>query len=182
MSRAILFVLALHLVPVGPSHAQRLAPPIRSFQPSFTQVRAFGLPAGHQTEPAPGDRGSVGRAIGFGVLFGAAGFVAGALIGDAASDECDFSSDLCIAEAAFYGAAGGGTLGMAAGVHLGNHRQGNVLLDFLVAGAVWGTGIAIAFGTDDDTTQLVTLIAIPVVQLGATVAVERATGRRRSPV
>ena len=171
MIRTWVCCLALHTLAAWAGRAQRIPAPLLSTVTPSARAPLVGLAT---PQPAAA-RASVGRAIGFGLLLGAAGFVGGALIGDAASDECDNAVDICIAQAAFYGAAGGGTLGMAVGVHLGNRRRGNVLLDFLAAAAVWGTGIAVAAGSDDENLQAAVLIAIPVVQLGTTVLVERAT-------
>lgn len=172
MRRVAVYVLGLSALAVAPGHAQRIPAPL--IRTSVGPAQAAPSPL--QTERSPRARGSVIRALGFGLLLGGAGFVAGALVGDAASRECDNADDICIPQAAFYGAAGGGTLGMATGVHLGNRREGKFLLDLLAATAVWSTGIAVAAGSDDETLQAAVLIAIPVVQLGTTVLVERSTG------
>ena len=78
------------------------------------------------------------------------------------------------------GGAIGGTTGLALGVHLGNRCRGNFLLGFLASAATWGAGIGIAaalYDGDDFTSAFVVLLALPIVQTGVTVAVERATGR-----
>lgn len=174
MIRVLFHVLGLLTLAVAPGHSQRQSAPLIPVPAGPGRAPLVAL----RTPYASAPEGSVGRAVGFGLLLGVAGFAGGALIGSAASDECLNADDICIPQAAFFGAAGGGTLGMAAGVHLGNRRRGKFLLDFLVAAAVWGTGIAIAAGSEDQDLRAAVLIAIPIVQLGTTVAVERSTGRR----
>ena len=171
MIRAVVCTLALYTVAVTQGPCQRIPAPLIS--PTATSDREALV--GRQAGQAVPRRGSMGRAIGFGILLGAAGFVGGALIGDATSNECDGAQDICIPQAAFFGAAGGGTLGLTTGVHLGYRRRGNFLLDLLAAAAVWGTGIAIAAGSDDEHLRAAVLVAIPVAQLGAAVLVERAS-------
>ena len=69
---------------------------------------------------------------------------------------------------------------MALGVHLGNRRRGNVVVDFVTGAAIWGAGIGLAAASDwDDTVTQVAFVMIPIAQLVSTVAVERAIGRSR---
>jgi hypothetical protein len=129
-------------------------------------------------QPSEKRQGSVRSAALLGSGIGAVGFVGGALLGRELIG-CIEVEDGCSLDPMFYGAAGGGTLGMALGVHLGNRRQGNFGLDLLAASAVWATGILIGEGIDDDGAASVVLVSLPLVQLGVTIAVERATGRHR---
>ncbi len=85
MTRTLLCTLVLHAVGVLPGHTQRIPVPL-ILTPAASAHTPF---IARQTDQPAASRGSVGRAIGFGLLFGAAGFVGGALLGDAASDECD---------------------------------------------------------------------------------------------
>ena len=125
------------------------------------------------------DQGSAGGSIGAGIGLGLAGFLVGGLTAAGIASHCS-SDEYCQLEAAFYGAAAGGTLGMALGVHLGNHRRGNFPLDFITGAAVWGTGIGIAAASHwDNTVTWGAFVAIPIVQLATTVAVERAVGRSK---
>ncbi len=114
-----------------------------------------------------------------GVGIGMGGFLAGGLAGLAATSGCT-GDDYCGARGFLIGAAVGGTLGMALGVHLGNDRRGSLPLDMLTGAAVWGIGIGGAALSDwDDTVTFIAAIGVPIVQLLTTVAVERATGRSR---
>lgn len=123
-----------------------------------------------------GPRGSIEASAGLGLVLGAAGFVAGGFAAGKLAD-CD-GEDFCGLEAAFHGAAAFGTAGLALGVHLGNARQGNYGLDLLTAAGVWaaGYGLARADGFDSPLSTTV-LVLIPVMQLVATISVERAEGR-----
>lgn len=158
-------------------------PPLRLPAP---QERAGLLSMGQkgttETQPTRRGEGSLIRSILFGALAGAGGFVAGGSLGSKFSDECDDAYDLCIEDGTILGAAGGGTLGMALGVHLGNDGRGSFGKDLLVASGIWAVGVALALGLSEasEETSVGILVAIPIVQLGATVAVERAAGRRRS--
>ena len=115
----------------------------------------------------------------YGIALGTLGFFSGGMVGWAAASGCS-ADDYCEFRGFLLGAAIGGTLGMATGVHLGNDRKGNLLLDMLTGAGVWGIGIGTAALTGwDDTATLIAAIGVPVAQLFATVAVERATGRAR---
>lgn len=130
-------------------------------------------------EPSVPEQGSPLASIGAGLGLGLVGFTAGALAAAEMAEGCS-SHEFCQLEAAFYGAAAGGTFGMALGVHLGNMRRGNVAVDFVTGAAIWGAGIGIAAASGwDDTVTTVAFVMIPIVQLVSTVAVERAIGRSR---
>jgi hypothetical protein len=165
--RSVLFALApplLLLIPVPAAHAQSLAP---------AAARQRGAE----------DQGSAGGSIVAGLGLGLAGFLVGGLTAASTVKDCPHSEGPCSPqlEAAFYGAATGGTFGMALGVHLGNHRRGNLALDFLTGAAVWGAGIGIAAASGWDTgVTLGAVVAIPIIQLATTVKVERAVGRSRA--
>ena len=140
-------------------------------QPSFWAL-------GHRYRPVQ-HQGSIAPAIGAGIGLGVVGFLVGGLTAHSLAGPCEGEDYSCL-EAAFFGAAAGGTFGMALGVHLGNHRRGDLALDFLTGGAVWGLGIGITLAFDDnDTAAGIAFVTIPIAQLAATVAVERAVGRAR---
>ena len=147
-----------------------------------------GIGAAQQAaSPAPAaananEEGPKGGAIVGGVGLGAAGFLAGGLTGAVAAGDCGSEYDeFCRLAGAFVGAAVGGTFGMALGVHLGDHRRGNFALDLATGAAVWVTGISIAAAGHWGHPLTETMfVVIPIGQLAATVAVERAVGRSRS--
>jgi len=130
----------------------------------------------------PARKGSLVRSIVFGSALGIAGFWAGGSLGSKLSDECDGSTELCLESGTVLGAAGGGTLGLALGVHLGNDAQGSLAKDLLVASAIWAAGVALALSASDvaPDASIGILVAIPIAQLGFTVKTERAAGRRRA--
>lgn len=155
--------------------------------PSLAQVAEADRPAVYTLphELAPDvwaeRQGSVGKAVGIGALLGGVGFLAGGAAGFAISRDCT-SDEFCQVIGAFYGAAIGGTSGMALGVHLGNDRRGSFALDVLTGAAVWGLGIGIAAATDwNEPVTWTAFIGVPIGQLAATVAVEQAVGRSRGP-
>ena len=129
---------------------------------------------GQQNQPSD-------RTYGLGIGLGLTGFLSGAFAGHALTRGCGAKDGACNFEAIFYGAAAGGTFGMALGVHLGNMRQGNLGLDFLTGAAIWGAGIGIAAASQwNEPVGIGAFIVIPIAQLFATVAVERAIGKKRS--
>lgn len=83
-------------------------------------------------------------------------------------------SEDCQLIGAVIGASVGTTLGIVLGTHLGNRRYGNLFLDLLAA---VGAG-ALMVAQDDSGTPL-EVIAIPVTQLAATVAMERLVGHAK---
>ena len=126
--------------------------------------------------------GAVGGMVGWGI---------GALVGYQIGGR-DCAGDRCQLESVLLGGSAGGTLGLAAGVHLANGRRGNFALDFLSASAVWGFGIGTVFllewfkadATPEEQVELrngqaIILLAIPIVQLITTAQVEVATSRSR---
>jgi hypothetical protein len=112
-------------------------------------------------------------------LLGIGGWVAGAFTGAAAEANCT-DGDYCQAEGILLGAAVGGTVGLALGVHLGNRRRGNFALDVLSGAMVWGASVGAFYlvGADlDEPASVAVLVAEPILQLVTTVVVERARGR-----
>lgn len=138
--------------------------------------------AAQTAEPEPADSTEaprLGTVYAYGAAGGVAGFFAGGLVGLAFSYDCT-GDDYCGLRGFLIGAAVGGTLTMALGVHLGNDRRGSLPLDMLTGAAVWGVGIGTAAATGwDDSVTLIAAIGVPMAQLLATTAVERATGRSR---
>lgn len=115
-----------------------------------------------------------------GAAIGAGGFLVGGLLGGIIAD-CSNSDSYCALEGAFYGAGVLGTVGLATGVHLGNDRRGSHALALVTAGSIWGLAIgALAANDWPETATTVAFIMLPIAQMVATVAVERATGDRRA--
>jgi hypothetical protein len=115
-----------------------------------------------------------------GALAGLGGWVAGGVIGASIGTNCDH--DFCELEGFIYGAAAGGTLGLALGTHVGNRRRGNLALNVLTGGAVWfaSLGAYHALGGDlGEVDAAAVWVVEPLVQFIATVVVERVVGRAR---
>jgi hypothetical protein len=149
---------------------------------------AASAPVGWSVQQVNSERQpSALKAAGMGVLLGGVGFLAGGAVGYRIASSCQSGTpnpdNWCAVEATLIGAAIGGTSGMALGVHLGNGRRGSLALDLLTGGAVGGLGMVIAASSQRDHGGALTrtlYFGIPVGQLAATVAVERAVGRSRA--
>jgi hypothetical protein len=126
------------------------------------------------------DQPSIGRPIGGGLLGVVAGSVAGGFIGaywagkeSSESGNDELSVAMFVTLGFLAGVALGEPWGAACGVHIGNRRQGDPLPSIAASVAVAAAGIGAALAAEDWRI----LIAIPVVQIGAAVAIERSTAR-----
>jgi hypothetical protein len=141
----------------------------------------LATPARGQDRPFPPEP-TILAPIGLGAALGAAGAVAGGLIGFALDHTCDAGSSwLCIEPGGLAGIAVLGTVGASVGAHLGNRRRGSLGVVLLGSCAAWGAALILALpirlvGPEAFVVWL--LAAVPIVQFGATVAIERITGRR----
>jgi hypothetical protein len=141
-------------------------------RPGFVPLRPLSLSAGTRQSQA-----STTRLVASGLIGGAAGLaiggLAGAVIGGTNSEGEEEWID------AVWGSAIGGTvaesIGLAAGVHLSNRREGSLLLGMLASLAIGGVGLAVLAENQDPPIAPVVLIATPLAQLAATIGIERAT-------
>jgi hypothetical protein len=159
---SLLAVLALSATPLD---AQRI-------QPSPFARADFGVtpgPAVHwaMSVAARSDGPDEGKMILGGVLLGAGGLFAGALIGDRFQA---YPCEDCI-EGAVFGALIGESLGIPLGVHLGNGRRGTA---GPALAASLGIG-AVTLGTAAVTDKWGILLALPVLQIAASIGIERHT-------
>jgi len=168
--------LAAMILVAAPGHlaGQRLAPNpfpraelgLRVNQPATPSAAAADLGMAARTSG-----GNVGGMILGGVGLGAAGLFGGALIGDRFQR---FPCEDCI-EGAFYGALAGESLAIPLGVHLANHRRGNLAPALAASLGIGALGLGAAAVTD----QWGILLAIPVFQVAASIGIERHTARVR---
>ena len=108
-----------------------------------------------------------------GVATGAVAMVAGGHIGYAlggGSRVC--GDDPCGFEEAIYGAAVGISIGIPLGVHLANRSRGSFGTELATSLAIGALGMTLALGANNG----VVLLAVPVAQLVASIAIERHTG------
>jgi hypothetical protein len=157
---------------VAPSlAAQRLEH--RAF-PTFDARRAPSTPAARSipTTPRTPEPNTGGMVLG-GLLLGAGGLFAGALLGDRFQR---YPCEDCI-EGAFYGALVGESLAIPLGVHLGDRRQGNAGTALAASLAIGALGLGAAAATD----EWRLLLAIPVAQLASSMVIERHTALERVP-
>jgi hypothetical protein len=166
MRPAILALTLLLVAQPGAVQAQRLSDPVfarlaAASPTSATGLSAAAIPSVKPTSPAV-------LALG-GVLGGAAGAFAGGIIGAKATDTCEDCALVGLA----YGFVAGGSAALPLGVHLANHRRGNYGLSLLASLAIAAAG----FGTTLATHDARPMIAVPVLQLVSSIAIERATTR-----
>ncbi len=109
----------------------------------------------------------IGWPIIAGLGLGTAGWFVGALLALEIEKDCGFLG------------AATGTTGLALGVHLGNGRRGNFALDLLTASGVWATGFVLFVASDNQDLAIPLAVLVPIGQLAATTAVERAKGRAK---
>jgi hypothetical protein len=107
-----------------------------------------------------------------GLLMGTIGFLGGGLVG-AKIDQA--SSDGYEEWDGIYGFLIGAPIGesllLPVGVHLANGRRGNLPLSMLASIGITAAGIALAASAEDAKI----LVAIPIAQLAACIAIERST-------
>jgi hypothetical protein len=108
-----------------------------------------------------------------GLLLGAGGLFAGALLGDRMQA---YPCEDCI-EGAFYGALVGESLAIPLGVHLGDRRRGNAGTALAASLGIGALGLGAAAVTD----EWRLLLVIPVAQIASSIAIERHTALDRVP-
>lgn len=110
--------------------------------------------------------GSLAGAVIGGVAGSVVGFVGGALIGVSVYESHEPFGDVVTA---FLAGSAGETICLAGGVHIGNGCHGRFDKDLLISALIAAAGAELAIAKEDGKI----LLAIPIVQLIATVYVER---------
>jgi hypothetical protein len=150
------------------------------------------LDAGRQHRVSP-EAARVERPTSTLVLGGAAGagagLLAGGVLGGALSyalTRCD-EQDGCVGDyfnAAFNGAAVGTAFLIPLGVHLANDRQGSYTPALLASAGLGALGLGVFWGVQKsegpDALMVASVVVTPALQLLTSVAIERATSRRRN--
>lgn len=170
MRTNIVSALLLAAVAVG-AEAQRLPP----------RLSQAAAPV-HQ-EPADTEFHEGAMALG-GVLGVVGGTTVGAVLGvvvhKSLSGPCDYENFGCL-EGGAIGFLIGEPAGVAAGVHWANHSRGNYVIELatnaaiLVGGLLLGSRLNNSSSGDAAGTML--LIGVPVAQIAASIAIEKATTR-----
>jgi hypothetical protein len=165
--RTVLMWLAGLSLSNAPLAAQRIQPsPFARAELGVMEgsdaYRASSLTTGARV---PADAVDAGKMMGGGLLLGAGGLIGGALIGH------QFEGSPCedCILGAFFGALAGESLAIPLGVHLGNGRRGDV-------GPALAASIGIAaagLGAAAMSRQWGVLLTIPVLQIAASIAIER---------
>ena len=109
--------------------------------------------------------------VGGGIAGGTVGVFGGMLAGVAFAHTGRCVGEDCSLGRALAGAAVGEAIGLAAGAHLGSARRGNLALAVLTSVAIGATG-ALAL-THPSRAAPAIVLAIPVLQLAAVLALER---------
>lgn len=152
----------LAFVAVAPLHAQR--------------VTRFATPTRALPAVTPTPRPDVLIESMVGVL----SFVPGALVGGVAgvviSDCSHGGGEFCGLEGAVMGMVAGGSLSIPVGVHLVNHRRGNLGLSMLVSALIGGASIGSAYATNG----AAGLVIGPVLSVVSSVIIENVTASRRA--
>lgn len=173
-TKLILSMLFLPLAAL-PSEAQRLAPvalrgsdaPMMTVSP----VSVSPFVARRDTQPAPSRTiNPVGGVIG-GVLGGVVGTFAGAFLGSATAEGCQ--GEDCGLLNVIIGAGIGESIGIGLGAHVGSgsQRHENILLTSLTSASILVGGTLL--GAAMNNAGVVMLPLTPVLQLAATLAIER---------
>jgi hypothetical protein len=165
MRGATLLLLVLLIAPGGSLLAQRLPPnPFPRADLALTpqsRRQMAGVPEADIDTP---------KLVFGGLMAGVAGFGAGALAFRQRS--CDGLE--CLASA-FYGGLAGLSVGAPLGVHLANGKRGRYGPALAASLAIGGMGLGAAILADEPSL----LLAIPVLQIAASIGIERATSRER---
>ena len=159
--------LPLLLAGVKTSAAQRIEP----FAANSRSVSTYA-----PTRQSPHVEGTKGPlltwgGLGGGILGGTVGVFGGLLAGVALGHVGTCAGDDCSLGAALTGAAVGEAIGVAAGAHVGSSGRGNLPLAMLTSVAIAATG-ALAL-THPSGASPALVVAIPVLQLAAVLALER---------
>lgn len=109
--------------------------------------------------------------VGGAVAGGTAGVFGGMLAGIALAHTGTCSGEDCSLPAAPVGAAVGEAIGVAVGAHLGSHGRGNLALAVLASTGIAAAG-ALALSHPSSAAPAI-VVAIPVLQLAAVLAIER---------
>lgn len=155
--KLLLVVLLLLLLGATSARAQYAIPPLAL---ESRELQAAQTPTA-----------STGSMVLGGLALGAAGFFGGGYLGAILADR---SSDLEFAALTGFavGAVIGETIGLPLGVHLANKGRGEYAPSLLVSAGIAAVGLALASSGDD---HLEYLIPVPIIQLIASIAIERRT-------
>lgn len=178
MRHRVAAALALLLTGVAPALSAQERAPSRFAELHPPPAPLWGPMPRQAPRPAQVGQDSPGTMVGYAVLLGTAGFFAGALAGYALETSfCDPCHEWSGFPGLYLGAGLGESIGVAAGVHLGNHRRGSLPLDALASVGAGAAGVAVAAALGHSAPLFFT----PLAQIIASAAVERRTARRNDP-
>jgi hypothetical protein len=163
--RTVLVVVTCVALSATPLAAQRIRPsPFPTVDIGLAR-RVDRLPT--TGARVPSEAVDAGKMILGGVLLGAGGLIGGGLIGQhLEGSPCE---DCIIGP--FFGALAGESLAIPLGVHLGNGRRGDVGPALAASLGIGAAGLGAALLSE----KAAVLLAIPVLQIAASIAIERHT-------
>jgi hypothetical protein len=163
--RTVTLLLAALILSWAPLAAQRIQPSpfARADLGSYSRTSAARLTGTR----VPDEVTDAGKMMFGGILLGAGGLIGGALIGQR------FEGSPCEDRilGAFVGALAGESLAVPLGVHLGNRSRGDVGPVLAASLGIAGAGLGAAVLSREGGV----LLAIPVLQIAASIAIERRT-------
>jgi hypothetical protein len=143
---------------------------------SPVMVHAQGPRFSMQFQAIEFQTGSNAKMAAYGALTGAAGLLIGGFVGAALmGDRAEGDSWVDALQGAVVGGTMGESLMLPVGVHLANDRRGSLLLSMPASLAIGVAGATLARNTDSKTKNLPILILTPVLQLVASIAIEKNT-------
>ena len=175
-SRCVLFVFCvLALAPRYVLAQYRQVTPYELMRGRQLQISSVALSAGVT-------RHSIGRLAAGGLIGGLLGAVVGAAAGAAIASDQDEDAQagepwVDAAWGAAVGGAAGESIGLGTGVWLSNGKQGNLLIDIVASLVIGGIGFAVLSNNQDPPVAPIVLVVTPLLQLGATIALERKTAK-----
>jgi hypothetical protein len=163
--RTVTMLLASLTLSGAPLAAQRIQPsPFPGLEIGLAHRVDRTPPTGTRV---PTDAVDAGKMIGGGLLFGVGGLIGGALIGrqfeGSPCEDCILGG--------FFGALAGESLAIPLGVHLGNSSRGDVGPALAASLGIAAAGLGAAALSREGGV----LLAIPVLQIAASIAIERHT-------
>ena len=150
-----------------PSGAQYRAPAGVQRLELTTRVESSMVAGRRDTTENRPEINAVGGVIG-GLLGGAGGAFAGTMIGAYSAAGCQ--GEYCQFGPALLGFGLGESIGLAVGAHLGARGRGDVTLSALTSVGIMVGGVLVSAAVGEG---MITLPLVPLVQLAATLAMER---------
>lgn len=172
LTASVVLCVAIACTEAGPLTAQQPTVPTLGSEVSLTtpskSATLLSIALETSTDPPP-----LVQPIATGVFIGALSYLGARLLTDAVTSDYDV---------AYWAGMVGWSVGLPMGVHFGNDRRGRLILGAGTSTAIGIGGVVLARGLREvNTPDFPIHWAVPVVQIGVSVAIERGTGPRQPP-